>query len=77
VTPQIPVAPVAVEGSVAEGTIDSEGIKTGNAEDYVPDEPSKVETTDPGPSADVGGQTSVEAQMDIPRPSVEVSFQYR
>ena len=65
-----------MEGSVTDGTLNSEEIKTGNAEEYVPEESPKVDHTDPGPSADIGGQTSVEAQMDIPRPSVEVSFEY-
>jgi len=74
---QTPVAPVAVKEPVADGALNSEveGIKTGNAEVEHPDEPLKAEHTDPGASADIGAQASVEAQMDIPRPSVEVSFE--
>lgn len=70
------MTPVVVDGPAADGTLKSEEIKTGNAEDNGPDGPLDSSLVGRGPSPNIGGPASVEAQMDIPRPSVEVSSGY-
>ena len=68
-----PATPVAVEGPAADGPLDSQEVKIGNAVDNLPEEPKKADPTDQDPPPNTSTSASAEQQMDIPRPSVEVS----
>ena len=70
-----PVTPAAVEVAGTVGTNSSGGDKIGIVQDDVPGDPPKAGHTDSGPSPNIGTPALVEAQMDIPRPSVEVSVE--
>lgn len=73
--PQILATSAAVEGPGADVALSSVGDKSVNAEVYVPDELLKAGHTDLCPPERIGDPASIEAQMDIPRPSVEVGFE--
>ncbi len=67
-----PVMPVAVETPTPASAQGGEVEKRDVVEDNVHDESKKAGDTDHGHMASESGLESVEAHMDIPRPSVEV-----
>jgi len=71
--PPPPVTPVVVGTAGVDGAHIAGMDASGAAVDIPQDQPMNVGRADCDPSQNVGGPASVEVQMDIPRPSVEVS----
>ncbi|KAI9875104.1 MAG: hypothetical protein M1830_008877, partial [Pleopsidium flavum] len=65
--------PVAVETPGVDGAHIVQVDTSGAVKDVSQDEPMNVGHADLEPSQNIGGPASVEVQMDIPRPSVEVT----